>query len=232
MPRATAMVVLIASVCRPVIWSVTATAVMLPEVAVMAPSSPNQISSISSCIILVCPGSSKKTGNWSSMVSMPFGSLIRKRASSGSLSTSLSTNSCINSGSSSTPGEASRKSTSNSGSYLSPGSPESVVQSRTSASYDPWIGPAAAFGRRSSSSKAFVRSWRFRSVRVFVNSAFTSMVPSSVEPPTAASRVFMSSSTPPPRGRTSLMLNSESSPVDAYPKAAVTRSTPTRYGIG
>ena len=40
------MVVLIASVCRPVIWSVTATAVMLPEVAVMVPSSPNQISSI------------------------------------------------------------------------------------------------------------------------------------------------------------------------------------------
>ena len=40
------MVVLIASVCRPVIWSVTATEMMLSEVAVIALSSPNQSSSI------------------------------------------------------------------------------------------------------------------------------------------------------------------------------------------
>ena len=56
MPKATAMVVLIAAVCPSVIWSVTATATILPEVAVMALSSPNQSSSISSWIILVCSG--------------------------------------------------------------------------------------------------------------------------------------------------------------------------------
>ena len=56
MPSATAMVVLIASVCRPVIWSVTATEMMLPEVAVIALSSPNQSSSTFSWIILVCSG--------------------------------------------------------------------------------------------------------------------------------------------------------------------------------
>ena len=80
------------------------------------------------------------------MVSTPSGSLTRKWARPGSLTTSLSTSSCIRSGSSSTPGEASRKSASSSGSYLSPGSPESVVQSRMTASYDPCIGPRG--GRR------------------------------------------------------------------------------------
>ena len=56
MPRAMAMVVLIASVYLSVIWSVTATEVMLPEVAVIALSSPDQSPSISSWIILVCLG--------------------------------------------------------------------------------------------------------------------------------------------------------------------------------
>ena len=59
MLRATAMVVAIASVCPPVIWSVTATATTLPEVAVTAASSPSQSSSISPWSILVRPGSSK-----------------------------------------------------------------------------------------------------------------------------------------------------------------------------
>ena len=59
MTRATATVVLIASVCRSVIWSVTETAMMLGEIAVTSSSSPNQRSSICPWAILVPSGSSR-----------------------------------------------------------------------------------------------------------------------------------------------------------------------------
>ena len=160
-------------------------------------------------------------------MSIPSGLLTRPRATTGSLSSSLSRNSCIRSGSSSIPAEASRKSAASCGSNLSPGSPLSLIQSRASDSYDPWIGPAAARGRRCPSSKAVVRSCRFRSVRVSVASALMSKLTISVEPPTAASRVSRSSRTVPPLGRMSRMLNSDSRSVAANPSPIVTASTTT-----
>ena len=227
-PMATATVVLIACVCESVISSVTVIEMMLNEVAVTASSSPDQSSSICSWISLVAAGSCEYAGNWSSIASLPAGSLTRLRATAGSLASSLSRKSCISSGSSSNPADASRKSAASSGSYLSPGSPLSSVQSRTSSPYDTWIGPAAACGRRCSSSKAVVRSCRFRSVRVSEASAFTSTLAISVEPPTAASRLSRSFSTVPLLGRMSRMLKPDSSPVAANPSTVVSASTTTK----
>ena len=51
------MVVLIASLCRSVIESVTVTEMMLSDVAVIASSSPNQSASMSSWIAFVAAGS-------------------------------------------------------------------------------------------------------------------------------------------------------------------------------
>ena len=57
-PSATAMVVLIDSVCRSLIESVTVIEMISTDVAVMASSSPNQSASISSWISDVRAGSS------------------------------------------------------------------------------------------------------------------------------------------------------------------------------
>ena len=105
---------------------------------------------------------------------MPSGLLTNRCPKVGSFSSSLSRNFCISLASSSTPAEASWKSAASSGSYLSPDSPLSLVQSRTSNSYDAWIGPAAAAGRRISSANAISRSRMFRNVRVSVASALIS----------------------------------------------------------
>lgn len=94
------------------------------------------------------------------------------------------------------------------------------------------IGPAAAPGRSLSSLKAFVRSCRLRSVRVSVASAFTSTLYISVEPPMVASRVFKSSSNPPPLGRMSRMLNSDSRSVARESERHRHRRRPHDVGCG
>ena len=61
--RATAMVVLMASVCCSVMASVTVNEMMLDEVAVRELSSPNQRSSISRWVFLACAVSPANAGN-------------------------------------------------------------------------------------------------------------------------------------------------------------------------
>ena len=121
--NAAAIVVLIDSVWRSVIDSVTVTEMMLSEVAVMSSPSPNHSFSMSSWIVFVCWGSLAKAGNCSKIASMPPGSLTRRLFRVGSFASSLSRNSCIRAASTCTPAEASLKRASSSGSYLSPGSP-------------------------------------------------------------------------------------------------------------
>ena len=134
MPSATATVVLTARVCPPVISSVTAMDWMLSDVAVTAPSSPNQSASRSSWSARVAAGSPEKVGNCTSSASMPSGSSTSACPVAGSSSWSRSRNCCISTGSSRTPTFASRKMAASSGSYLSPASPLSSVQSLTSSS--------------------------------------------------------------------------------------------------
>ena len=107
-----------------------------------------------------------------------------------------------------------------------------MIQSRNTNSYEAKIRPAAAAGRRAGSSKADSKSRMFSSVRVSVASAFTITLAISVEPPTAVSRVFKSVNTLPPLGKRSRMLYSDSRPVAANPKAAVTATTTIMYGAG
>ena len=69
-------------------------------------------------------------------------------------------------------------------------------------------------------------------MRISVTSAFTKRLATSVEPPTAESRVSISFRTLPPRGRMSRTLNSDFSPVAANPSPVVAAITARRNGTG